>query len=108
MVNSQQEASLTLILAYQSATFVLGCLTLKVVLVTLWLFPEMSIEMVPSTQPDDTQPVETTLLKDQEVGEPDVESLPDEKTQYKKKKKFYIFKRPYKFTLKGDIKKAPH
>ncbi|WP_180981814.1 hypothetical protein [Cylindrospermopsis raciborskii] len=29
MVNSQQEASLTFILAYQSATFVLGCLTLK-------------------------------------------------------------------------------
>ncbi|MFL0659114.1 hypothetical protein AB7294_05295, partial [Cylindrospermopsis raciborskii UAM/DH-MRr] len=29
LVNSQQEASLTLILAYQSATFVLGCLTLK-------------------------------------------------------------------------------
>ena len=63
----------------------------------------LPIEMVPSTQPDVTQPVETTLLKDQVVGEPDVESLPDEKPQYKKKEKFYIFKRPYKFTLKGDI-----
>ncbi|MFM7558658.1 hypothetical protein [Cylindrospermopsis raciborskii] len=63
----------------------------------------LPIEMVPSTEPDVTQPVETTLLKDQEVGEPDVESLSDEKPEYKKKEKFYIFKRPYKLTLKGDI-----
>ena len=61
------------------------------------------VVLAPPPSRDVTPPVETTLLKDQEVGEPDVESLPDEKTQYKKKEKFYIFKRPYKFTLKGDI-----